>query len=481
MASKKTLNAQNLQVLGVQKLSELLIELSAGDNAMKRRLRMELAGAESPHALAKEIRKRLVSIARSKSFVDWHGIRELENDLETQRAAIVDKVAKEDPNEALELLWQFMGLAPSIVERSHDRSGVLIAVFHETCKDLGKVALEAKTDVAALADKVYDALIASDYTQYDNLIQIMAPALGQAGLEQLKQRIIDLSNTPVERPAEEDRVNIGWSLSKPIYDDEIKERSRVSTVRSALKDIADVQGDVDSFIAQHDEETRKAPRIAAEITRRLLEAGRAEEALATLEAASDQRSGNWNWPDFTWEDARIDTLEALGRSEEAQQARCSCFERSLSSTHLRDYLKKLPDFDDIEAEEKALDYALTYPSRLESISFLVSWPSLDRAARLVIENADHLNGDEYVILNRVANGLAGKHPLAATLALRSMINFTLTEARSSRYKHAARHLLDCSGLSSDIKDYGSFETHDAYEARLRRDHARKSSFWKNVG
>jgi hypothetical protein len=32
-----------------------------------------------------------------------------------------------------------------------------------------------------------------------------------------------------------------------------------------------------------------------------------------------------------------------------------------------------------------------------------------------------------------------------------MIDFSLSNGRSSRYKHAARHLLDCSRLSSAIK------------------------------
>ena len=56
------------------------------------------------------------------------------------------------------------------------------------------------------------------------------------------------------------------------------ERSRVSTVRLALTEIADMQGDVDAFIAQYEEKTRKVPKIAAEIARRLLSAGRVEEA-----------------------------------------------------------------------------------------------------------------------------------------------------------------------------------------------------------
>jgi hypothetical protein len=70
-----------------------------------------------------------------------------------------------------------------------------------------------------------------------------------------------------------------------------------------------------------------------------------------------------------------------------------------------------------------------------------------------------------------------KHPLAATLLRRAMIEDTLNGAKSSRYKHAARHLLECQSLASGIQDYGTFETHDAFASRQRAKHGRKVGFW----
>jgi hypothetical protein len=154
-------------------------------------------------------------------------------------------------------------------------------------------------------------------------------------------------------------------------------------------EIADMQGDVDAFIAQYEEQARKVPKIAAEIARRLLAAGRVEEAWRAISLAEHRRrDGGWNWPDFEWENARIEVLDAQGNAEDAQAARWSCFERSLSSSHLRAYLKRLPDFDDIEAETKALDHAKRFGNILQALSFLVSWPALDRAADLVLQRAD---------------------------------------------------------------------------------------------
>ncbi len=477
MASKKTLNAKNLEALGAQLLAELLIEISTGDAAAKRRLRFELANAQSPAEVGSEVRKQLATIGQSHSFVDWHKRKELVDDLEAQRRAIVEKVAKHDASEALELMWRFMALASSIFERCDDSSGTVIGFFHSACEDLGEIATAANADPVNLADRAFQALNENDYGQFDYLISVLAPALGQEGLEHLKQRMIALSKEAVQKSSGEDRQVIGWGSGGSIYADEIAESSRVSTVRLALKEIADAQGDVDAFIDQYDEQTRRVPKIAAQIARRLLAVGRAEQAWQTIEATEHRRSG---WPEFEWEDARISVFEALGRADNAQAARWSCFERSLSADHLRAYLKRLPDFDDVIVEERALDHAQGYRSLLQALSFLVSWPALDRAADLVVNRAGELDGDHYEILTPAAQALAGKHPLAATLVLRAMISFSLTKGRSSRYRHAARHLMECESLDSAIQDFGAFETHEAYTDRLRGEHGRKSSFWSLI-
>ena len=55
MASKITLNAQNLEALGAGPLAELLGDVALGDATTKRRLRMELIGRDNPFKLATEI------------------------------------------------------------------------------------------------------------------------------------------------------------------------------------------------------------------------------------------------------------------------------------------------------------------------------------------------------------------------------------------------------------------------------------------
>jgi hypothetical protein len=105
MVSRKTLNARNLEALGARRLAELLIEIGTGNAAAKRRLRLELASAESPAAAAREVRKRLTAIRRSRAFLDWRKRRDLVDDLETQRKTIVHQVAEADATEALDVMW----------------------------------------------------------------------------------------------------------------------------------------------------------------------------------------------------------------------------------------------------------------------------------------------------------------------------------------------------------------------------------------
>ena len=474
MASKTTLNAKNLETLGAERLAELLIEISTGSAVAKRRLRLELAGAQSPKEAAREVAKRLTSIARARSFVNWQNRKPLVTDLESQLRAIKEQIAPADPTEALALTWRFMQIATPLFERCDDSSGIVIGVFHDACALLGKIALAAGTPPEALADAALEALRDNGYGQYDGLIAILTPALGADGLAHLKARIEALAKTPVPVPPKGEWEAVGYGSGGATYAHQMEERSRQSLVRMALTDIADAMGDVDAFIAQYDPATRKVPKIAAEVAARLLVAGRAEDALGFIERAEVDESG---WVPHEWQAAKLDVLEALGRNDEAQAFRWARFERDLSPDYLRAFLKRLPDFEDVEAEERAMVFAMAYPAALSALQFLIHWPTLDRAAQLIQQRFTELDGDHYEILTPAAEALSARFPLAGTLALRAMIDFTLGAAKSSRYQHAARHLAECDALASEIGDFGTFEPRAAYVARLRRDHGRKSGFW----
>ncbi len=137
MTSKKTLNARNLEALGAERLADLLIEISKGRPAARRLLRLELAGAQGTAELAREVRHRMATIRRSRAVIDSRRRRDLVNDLELCRRTIVDRIAGEDAAEAVDLMWQYMGLANRIQNRLHHTDETIAGAF--SASDLGDI------------------------------------------------------------------------------------------------------------------------------------------------------------------------------------------------------------------------------------------------------------------------------------------------------------------------------------------------------
>jgi hypothetical protein len=147
--------------------------------------------------------------SRSRSFVDWQNRKSLVDDLEAQRRAIVDHVAKRLPAEGLELMWRFLDLAGPVFGPPDDSSGTIASVFHTAVADLDDTAQSARPDPKQLGDQVFSSRRQNDYGQFDGLFQALQPALGSVGLEHLKQRTIALSAEPVLRPPTKEREVVG--------------------------------------------------------------------------------------------------------------------------------------------------------------------------------------------------------------------------------------------------------------------------------
>lgn len=152
----------------------------------------------------------------------------------------------------------------------------------------------------------------------------------------------------------------------------------------------------------------------------------------------------------------------------------------LSVASLRRYLKLLPDFDDIEDEERALDFAEGYHDPGTTLGFLIEWPAHDRAARVVMSRAKELDGNSYHLLGIAIEALEAGYPLATTVLRRAMVRDTLDGAKSKRYGYAARHLVSCRSSDAAIDDYGDFPPHAQFEQDLRKTHGRKYGFWNLV-
>jgi len=475
--SKKTLNKANLEKLGAETLAQLVMQLVQGNAALQRRARMALSAAQGPKEVAADLRKRFASLRRATSFVDWRKQKALVKDLEGLLAIIENTIAPHDANEAFELLWAVLQLAPSIYERTDDSNGAVDGVMKDAIDLIAEVSPSLSKDRTALAERILDAVAEAGYGEFDGIIPATAEALGQDGLEHLKQITQAWADAaPTEHELEQYR---GYGLMSSAEDS--VQRNKQLTQSIILADIADAQGDVDAYMARYSDEQLTYGTIAAQVARRLLDVGRIDEAFKIVTRA---RAAEDNTPfrichrelNTIYEDC----LEQQGKIADLKAHLWARFEQTLSALCLRKYLKLLPDFDDIEAEATALDFAENYPHLGAAISFLVDWPSHQRAAKVVVARAEKLNGNSYHTLTMAADALESEHPLPATLMRRAMVLDTLTGGKSKRYRYAARHLAECHACDPAITDYGDFPSHTQFVEGLKQDHGRKHGFWRLV-
>lgn len=452
--SRTTLSEANLVDLGPERLAAILLDLSS-DSHVKRVLRLELFAESSPEGLALEISKRLATIGKSSSRIHWRKRAAFARDLDLHRR-MIERLADHDATAALDLMLDLLDLATPVLDRLSQAEGPIGDVFLVARDAVGAIAAQALPDPIVLADRVTKLLRRDDYAQFGPLVNALAPALGETGQAHLRQALEALSSARAIRDA------------------------RSAIYKDALRRLADASGDVDAFEATFAPDLRRTPLVAAEIARRLLAAGRAEDALATLQAGAPGESRGRHQGSreerAAWEDAMLDALEATGHHDEAQQRRWAEFERTLSIPLLRGYLKGLPDFDDVEAEDQAKAVAKRFPRFDVALAFLVSWPDLPAASRLVLSRAGEINGADDTLMAEAARRLEGSYPLAATLLLRASIQHVLSYGVATRYAEAARQLLEAESLSAMIADYGEYPDHQAFVDDLRAMHGRKQGF-----
>jgi hypothetical protein len=448
--SRKTLTTANLAALGAERLAALLIDVADGHAQIKRRLRLELAGEIGPEDLAAELAKRLDAVADSHARIHWRKHKEFVRELDMQRALIAGRLAEQDPGLALPMMLRFLALADGVFARTADAKGEIEAVFDAALEDLAGIAATASSDPRALGDRLLDLLLHGWAGLGARALKNALPALGAEGVATLRGRVETLM-------AGQKRVS--------------------GALKTAVQVLADAQGDVDGYIAQFTDSQVVLPPIGALIARRLTAAGRFDEAVSALDRSTPGSFaqlvgtvlGRPTLPGpgaLDWEDAYIEVLEARGQGDLAQDMRWASFERGLSLDRLRDHLRRLADFDDVEAEDRALAHAEDFHDLHAALDFLIRWPAWDRAAKLVLRRSSDLDGDRPELLEPAARAVEGRHPLAATLLLRAMILDTARYARTARYKDAQRHLLEAASLAPAIADWGDHEDAVAFAARV---------------
>lgn len=445
--SKTAVNAENLAGLGAERLAELLMEVAEGRADVKRRLKLALTGEVGAEELAAQIAKRIATFAKAQSWIHWRKRSAFIKELELQRETLSERLAPLDPGRALELLWRFRALWNGLGDRMGEAANKASDIFIQAEKDIVRLAGSRGVAPMVLADEAYEALTTDDSA--GALVIALHGALGPVGVKALTERL-------------RRGIETGHDHSHAFAE--------------VLRGLADLEGDADAWIAAIPPKQMGHPFWGAGIAERLLKAGRAEEARAALDRSRpDLRPSSWPLDPAhrrAWEGAWRDTLDALGRHDEAQALRWEAFERDLSPQVLRDYLSRLPEFDDVEAEDRAKAIAAKAQPLRRALAFFLNWQDWLGAAELILARRDEIPGEDYELLGKVVGRLEARQPLAATLLRRAMILNTLNRQISLRYAQAAQQLADNAALTPLITNWRDVEPQDSFLewllARYRR-------------
>ena len=470
MARKPALSTDKLKDLGADKLAQLVLAEAERNAGFRRQVKAALAGKSGPQAIAKLIDRRLSGLDRAKSFIDWDRVRAFRDDLRSLTDMITSELGPAAPDLAIDRLLRFIATHERVFERVDDSSGRIQDVYYQAVEAVGNlVQTLPKPEADLMPDKIMAALGESTHGYLSDVTTTVAQHLAQ---DTLTRWDADLKEAITERQAQEaTRKSEGWFYSIT---------SQWADMRQT---IASASGDIDLLTKL---EAKKPPHMqdTLGIAARLLEAGRSTEALDWVRKPGQRTFGKADdgmSPSRVSLEARI--LEAHDDKTAAQALRWRCFEAALSADILREYLKYLPDFDDIEAEDRAHAFALEKATPEAALQFFLDWPRLDLAAELIITHPHRWDGGDWHTLPKIAALLEHEHPPAATILYRALLDDILARARSKAYSHGVKYLGKLAQLAEDAGPArpSGLVDHATYLAQLKKTHARKSGFWARVG
>lgn len=464
MASKRTLNAKNLEVLGTERLAELLMEVSKDRAGLKRQLRHEILAAVSPKAAFGSLLKRLKAIQGHVSKLSAEKTDELADELNSYRIIVLTKLLHYDPDRALQVMLTLVSLAVPLEDRARDYSGGLELTLLRAANELADIADEVEPDPLKIASDVFSAGLHDKIAIMSVVLESLEPLLEEDGLLELRKLYLQRKMDAESLLAENSHGKYTARLS-------------LATSRKALRLIADGLDDVDGFAEQFSEKDRRNADVSAAIANRLLDAGRPQEALVLLDSAVRDKHGRFG---NNWMESRISVLEAIGRTEEAQNARWTRFEKTPQPSVLRAILRRLPEDQYLLAEQRAVKHIESFRPLVDAVEFLISWGADSKAAMLIVQREAELAELEYEHLVRIIDMVSEDYPLASILLNRQHLSELVDFSRSGSWYRAAQVLQKCRVLAKNISDWKSVPSQSDFEEMLRKKYRYKYRFWEYI-
>lgn len=437
--------------LGADRLAEILVDHAAHDPGLGQALRLALAAQASDTDLELTLAGEVDAMGARRNRWSDGDDQALSHEIDRIRAAITRDLLPRSPRAAADLHLRLIRLHPSIAAQVRDSDGMVGSAIEDVVADFGLACAALPADERRrLPVEVATQLLSDEYGVCRRLIHACKEGLGSGGLAELDRLF----------RAGLDGVGLAGG------------GQHRRTCLEGLAEVADARGDVDAFTeVQHLAGTED--QALTPIVQRLVGAGRLEEALQRLEQA---RGEHWL---SGLDDLRIEILDRLCRSDDAQAVRWGMFLRTLAGTTLDAYLERLPADARPGVTEKAVAAVREHRDAYAALSLLSTF-ALDAAARLVCRRLPELSGDLDVILRPASERLATSHPLAALLLRRRIVDAALTRARTQSYGRVVQDLLAAEQLALQVEGWQDFLTQNAYRENLARQHRAKTTFWAKM-
>jgi hypothetical protein len=216
------------------------------------------------------------------------------------------------------------------------------------------------------------------------------------------------------------------------------------------------------------------PQQKQEFVQRYLQCDRAAEALPWLQE-------DWGDVDYMRQRLLAEVLERLGRFGDSVPVRQGIFERSLGVDDLRAWLDVVPAASRSEALETVRQIAKDHSEPVTTARLLMAIGDDIAAETALVAEAGRIRGSDYHWLVPLARALEERgRLLGATAVYRALLTSVLDRAYARAYHHGALYWFRLQAIAAQCPFLDLLQPHAAFEAELRRRHARKVAFWAYV-
>lgn len=439
-------------------LAAVLIELAADHPAVRERL-VRLQLANQPEALATVFRQKLAAWKRSIQYVDFSQAGEFARELQAWLEQVEHELMPHDPAQALALTEAFIQSDEVFFNHVDDSRGDIGDALRAACVLWLTAASRCESPASAWPDRIAALVAADEYGVRDELLRRADLLLSKQALQGWVASCEAQLDAAVECPsATPERVK--WSASQST--------SALPLLSEALRD--------------------PQVLVRAMLRHSPLPNSMQKSTLAQAFLKYDKPEGALVWLEGSWahlESSRLhlhaQALAALGRTGEAAVDRQHIFEASLAVRDLHAWLDLLPPREQVPAIERARALAAAHADPVVVALLLLDIGDDSAAEAALLREPATINGRDHGTLVPLVNALErrGLCP-GATVVYRALLVAILERACAPAYHHAAKYWDRLAALAPSCTGSKHLESPGEFEARIRTQHKRKSSFWAHV-